>query len=304
MEIRPGGVWPAFLTPLDERGRPALAVIERLVEFFVEQRLGGLYVVGSTGQWPLLSLDDRRAVADRVVRAAAGRIPVMVHVGAIATDDAIALARHAAEIGADAVSCVTPVYYPASADVVFEHYRRIGEATDLPLYVYHLALVNQVSLEASEYVDRLLALPHIAGMKITDRDLYQFGLIHALSGGRLQLLSGADEVLCHAALSGAVGAIGTFFNLWGSAAQEARAEFVAGSFETGRRFMLTFQKAIAEVLRSQSIWTFLRTAMRLKYDLDIGAPRPPLGTCDKPWSEADVRRLIVQMDEWRAGNRA
>ncbi len=161
------GCWPALLTPLNEQGEPCLAAIERLVELFVQQKLGGLYIVGSTGQWPLLRLDQRQTVAERVVQAAAGRIPVMVHVGAIATEDAVALARHAESIGADAVSCVAPVYYPTTADLTFEHYRRIGEASELPLYVYHLSIVNQTSLDPKEYVDRLLAVPQIAGMKIT-----------------------------------------------------------------------------------------------------------------------------------------
>jgi N-acetylneuraminate lyase len=130
-----GGVWPAMLTPLDESGEPSPEAIDRLVELFVKQGLDGLYILGSTGQWPLLTVTQRRRVAEHVVTAAAGRIPVMVHVGAVATADAVALARHAAEIGADAVSAVAPIYYPAGADVTFEHYRRIGAAGGLPLYV-------------------------------------------------------------------------------------------------------------------------------------------------------------------------
>src|SRR4051812_43781324 len=208
MKTQFGGIWPAMLTPLHESGEPNLGAVEQLVELFVKQGLDGLYILGSTGQWPLLSPAQRMAVAERVVRSAGGRIPVMVHVGAVATDDAAALARHAAQVGADAVSCVAPIYYPAGADVVFEHYRRIGAATDLPLFIYHLSLVNQLALDPRDYADRILALPNIAGMKITDRDLYQFGLIHAYTSERLQLFSGADEVMCHAALSGAMGAIG------------------------------------------------------------------------------------------------
>jgi N-acetylneuraminate lyase len=297
MAVELSGIWPAMLTPLTEDGRPNLAAVEQLVERFVAEGLGGLYIVGSTGQWPLLSPDDRRAVAERTVKSAAGRIPVMVHVGAIATDEAVALARHAAQIGADAVSCVAPVYYPTTADVTFEHYRRIGLASDLPLYVYHLSNVNQLALDASDYVERLLALPHIAGMKITDRDLYQFGLIHHHAGDRLRLFSGADEVMCHAALSGAIGAIGTFYNLWGPAVKSARARFVAGDFEAGRHFMLAFQSVIGEILRSQSIWTFLRTAMRVRHAIDIGPPKAPLGSGDKPWKEADAERLLQQVDQ-------
>jgi N-acetylneuraminate lyase len=292
-----GGIWPAMLTPLDEAGEPDPGQIERLVELFVRQGLGGLYILGSTGQWPLLHPDQRRAAAERVVKAAAGRIPVFVHVGAVATDDAVGLARHAARIGADAVSAVTPIYYSASADVVFEHYRRIGAATDLPLFVYHLSNVNQVALDPRDYAERVLALPHIGGMKITDRDLYQFGLIHAAAGDRLRLFSGADELLCHAALSGAIGAIGTFYNLWGPPCQAARRAFVASSFEVGRRFMLAFQGAIGQVIRSQSVWTFLRSAMRLRYGIDIGAPRAPLGLLEKPWPDAEVERLVALVEE-------
>jgi N-acetylneuraminate lyase len=291
------GIWPAMLTPLTEAGEPNHDQIEKLVELFVRQKLGGLYILGSTGQWPLLTLEQRRAAAERVVKTAAGRIPVIVHVGAVATDDAVALARHAAQIGADGVSAVTPIYYPASPDVVFEHYRRIGAATELPLFVYHLSVVNQITLDPREYAERVLTLPHIAGMKITDRDLYQFGQIHIFTRERLQLFSGADEVFCQAALSGAVGAIGTFYNLWGPTCQAARKAFVDGSFEVGRSFMLAFQSAIGQVLRSQSVWTFLRTAMRIKYGIAIGAPRAPLGVLDKPWKEDDVMRIIALVEE-------
>ncbi|HVC95756.1 MAG TPA: dihydrodipicolinate synthase family protein [Pirellulales bacterium] len=291
-----GGLWPAMLTPLDAAGSPDAAGIERLVEWFVVQGLDGLYILGSTGQWPLLDLDQRRLVAERVVRAASGRIGVMVHVGAVATDDAVMLARHAAAVGADAVSCVAPIYYPAGPEATFEHYRRIGAAGDLPLFVYHLGTVNQVALDPREYVDRLLTVPNIAGMKITDRDLYQFGLIQAFGGDRLRLFSGADEVMCHAALAGAVGAIGTFYNVWGRACQRARGEFVAGSVETGRRFMLIFQQAIYQALKPPGVWSFLRAAVRLKSGIDVGMPRPPLGALDQPWPAAEVERLVEWVD--------
>jgi N-acetylneuraminate lyase len=291
-----GGIWPAVLTPLAPDGSPAFAVLEQLTDLFARQGLGGLYIGGSTGQWPLLTLEERCNVAACVVRAAAGRIPVMVHVGACTTADAVALARHAARVGADAVSAVAPIYYPHPADAVFEHYRQVGAATELPLFIYHLNIVNQLTLDTQVYAERLAALPHIAGMKITDRDPYTFGLLHAFTGSRLRLFSGADEVMCHAVLCGAVGAIGTFYNLWGPACRRAREAFCAGSVEAGRVFMLRFQTAIAEILASGGVWTFLRSAMRLKHGIDVGMPRPPLGATDRPWADADVERLIDLVD--------
>ena len=297
MTRRLGGMWPALVTPFGADGKVALDVVERLVDLFAKQGLDGLYVTGSTGQWPLLTVEERQAVVERAVKASAGRIPIMAHVGAVATDDAVTLAKHAAKVGADAVSTVAPIYYPHSADVVFEHYRRIGAASDLPLFVYHIELAQKLSVGAKEYTDRILALPNIAGMKITSGDLYLFGLIHSHAGDRLQLFSGADEVMCHAVLCGSIGAIGTFYNVYGPACRHAREAMVAGQVDKAGSFMLKFQQVIASVIASGSIWSFFRAAMQHKYGIDIGMPRAPLGVMDKPWDEAEVAKLVAMVDE-------
>ena len=294
MTVRLGGIWPAMLTPIGADGRVDLAACERLVDLFVSQRLGGIYVVGSTGQWPLFEMAERKEIAACVVRAAGGRIPVMVHVGAMTTADAVTLAEHAGRIGAAAVSAVGPTYYPYPAEAIFDYYRRIA-AVGLPLFTYHLSGVTRMGLGPREYAERLLAIPNIAGMKITDHDLYSFGLIHSVAGERLRLFSGADELMCHAVLSGACGAIGTFYNLWGPACRAGRAATEAGDMTTARDFMLRFQSAIAEVLAG-GLWSFLRAAMARKYGIDVGMPRHPLGAGDGSWDEAAVERLIARVD--------
>jgi len=289
------GIWPAMLTPTTPDGKPNLPACERLVDLFARQQLGGIYLVGSTGGWPLFNVAERKQIADVVVKAAAGRIPVMVHVGAVSTADAVGLAEHAAAVGADAVSAVGPIYYKHPAEVAFAFYRTLGAATPLPLFAYHLSGVNQSSLGPREVAARLLDIPTVAGMKITDHDLYPFGLIHGVAGGRLRLFSGADEVMCHAVLSGACGAIGTFYNLWGPSCAAARAATEAGDVAAGRAFMLRFQSAIADALAG-GVWSFLRAGMRLKYGLDVGMPRPPLGTGDGAWSDEQVRVLLSRVD--------
>lgn len=296
MTRRFGGIWPALVTPFGADGNPALDVVERLVDLFAKQGMDGLYVTGSTGQWPLLTVEERQAVVERCVKASAGRIPIMAHVGAVSTDDAVTLAKHAKQAGADAVSTVAPIYYPHSPDVVFEHFRRVGAASDLPLFVYYIEIAQKLSVGAKEYTERILTLPNIAGMKITVVDLYLFGLIHSYAGDRLQLFSGADEVLCHAVLSGSIGAIGTFYNLFGPACRRAREAMVSGQVEKAQSFMLKFQQVISRVVSSGSIWSFFQAAMRQKYDLDIGMPRAPLGTLDKPWDEAEIAKLVAMVD--------
>ncbi|MBM3460285.1 MAG: dihydrodipicolinate synthase family protein, partial [Armatimonadetes bacterium] len=108
------GIWPAMVTPLAEDGSVRRESIPLLVEKFVREGAGGLYLLGSTGQGPILTVEERKVVAAETVQAAAGRLPVMVHVGAIRVEDSIELARHCGEIGADAVSSVVPMYYAPS----------------------------------------------------------------------------------------------------------------------------------------------------------------------------------------------
>lgn len=296
MPVTFAGIWPALVTPMRADESIAFDVLERLTDLFATQRLGGLYVTGSTGQWPLLTAAERQEVAAVVVRAAAGRIPVMVHVGTPSTAEAIALARHAERIGADAVSAIAPTYFPHSADVVFEHYRRIGSACSRPLFIYHMEMVHRLNLPPREYAERILSLPNIAGMKITSLDLYLFGLLSAFGGDRLQLFSGADEVVCQAWLSGAAGAIGTFYNLWGPAVQRGVAAQARGDVAAARDFVRRFQTALSEVLGSGAVWSFLRAAMQRKYGLDIGRPRAPLGSLDRDWLPQDVDRVLALVD--------
>ena len=292
-----GGVWPAMLTPLDGAGEPNHEELEKLIELFIEQGMNGLYVCGSTGQGPLLTVEQRCAVVNRVIKTTAGRIPVIVHVGAIATEDAIAMARHAAKLGANAVSSVAPIYYPVTLDETFEHYRQIGASTDLPLFVYHLNRFNTHSIAPEQYVKRLLEIPNIAGIKYTGHDLYELGLIHSYAKGRLQVFSGSDELVCQAAVSGACGAIGKFYNLWGPTCKAVRQAFINGDYALGQRFMLAFQVVIDRILRSGNQTSFLRSAMRTKYGIEIGLYKSPLGTVAQPWADAEIEKIIASMDD-------
>jgi N-acetylneuraminate lyase len=169
----------------------------------------------------------------------------------------------------------------------------MGSATDLPFYVYHLMGVSQALADPAGYVVRLLTLPNIAGMKYTERDLYTLGVIRVCAGDRLVLSSGADEVVCPAVLSGADGAIGTFYNLWGAEVHAAREALIAGDVKTAQMFMLRFQVAISRVISSGGTWGFLRAAMIRKHGIDVGMPRPPLGTTERPWSESEVEELLA-----------
>lgn len=135
-----GGVSPAMATPL-LAGTYTVDrdVVPALVDFLVAAGVSGLFIGGTTGEGILLDDDQRMALHAAGVAAANGRLPVLVHVGTQRTETAVALARHAAEIGADAVVCITPWFYGLSDDALLRHFKAVAAAApDTPFFVYDI----------------------------------------------------------------------------------------------------------------------------------------------------------------------
>lgn len=288
MEI--GGLWPALLTPVDQDGAPEFTELEKIVQVCVDQRLDGLYILGSTGQGVLFNEKQRIAVTRKVTEIAGNRIPVIAQVGALNTRESVRLAQAAQEAGVYGISTVAPIYYQGGVNNALAHYRAISSSIDIPFFPYHVGNQSIFGGDARYYIDQILTLPNIEGMKLTTQNLYEISLMHILAGDDLRLFSGADELFCQGTLCGTVGAIGSFFNLWGEECKYVRRAFMAGNFELGSRFMLTFQEIINFVL--PNIWTFFQKAMIMKHGVDIGIPNPPLGLGNSEWKEEDIQEIL------------
>jgi dihydrodipicolinate synthase/N-acetylneuraminate lyase len=164
------GAIAASITPLLGGGsRPDEEAIGALVRFLSEGGVDGAFVCGTTGEGVLLSVDERRRVADGFVRARPEGFTIAVHAGAQSTADTVALATHAKEIGADAVAVIAPPYFPLDDDALFEHLRSAAEACGgLPFYVYEFAARSGYPVPVS-IVERLReTAPNLAGMKVSD----------------------------------------------------------------------------------------------------------------------------------------
>lgn len=269
------GVWPAMVTPMDDEGRIRPESAAPLVEKFVREGAGGIYLCGSTGQGPLLTVDERKTLAEATVTAAAGRLPVMIHVGALRIEDCLDLARHAASIGADAVSSVPPMYYPPTLRSAVEHYRRIGAATGLPFYAYNFVLPN---CTVDAYVEALLQVPNIRGIKFTNRDMYEMARLKIVSEGRLNVLSGADETFLAAQAQGADGAIGSTQNVATPLFRAVLEAAQTGRWEEARRMMLQTVRLVHEVTIAHGLAGL--HAILTEEGIPCGRPRHPLPTLD------------------------
>jgi len=204
------GVYSAMISPFKKDGSLNEAAVEQMVEFGIQSGLHGFYLTGGTGEFTLMSVAERKKLYRRAVKAANGRCKLIAHVGATRTDDAVELARYAADIGCDWVSSVAPIYYGQNATAQFAHYKMISEASDLPLMIYSFGntLVPDRDL-------KLFDLKNVKGMKYTGSDFYAVQSMRRKIGKETFFVAGRDELLgCALALGDTFqGGIGTSYNM-------------------------------------------------------------------------------------------
>ena len=167
------GIVPPLATPLSDRDTLDVAGLERLVEHVLSGGVHGLFVLGTTGEGPALPMDVRRAVVERTVKQVKGRVPVLVGISDTVLADSLALARFAADHGADAVVAAPPYYFPAGQEPLERWCRALVAGLPLPLLLYNMPEMVKVILEPAT-VRRLADLSRIVGLKDSGGDLDVF----------------------------------------------------------------------------------------------------------------------------------
>ena len=264
------GAYAALFTPYDAKGRVNPEMIEKIVNHGIRNGLNGFYLTGTTGEWWLLSLDERREVMDAAVKAAKGRCKLIAHVGANRTDDSVALAKYAAKIGIDWISSITPQLYRNSFDAACYHYKTITAATDLPFMVYSMgsALVPERDI-------RFFDIPHVKGIKYTGRDYFAAQCLKRKLGKETIWFAGCDEqLLCGLALGNVFsGGIGTTYNIIPKHFAKICELAAKGDFRAAAKWQDEANQVVELMIESDN-WSY-RKAMMKFIGFDCGPFRKP-----------------------------
>ncbi len=200
------GALAASVTPLRDAGAELDEdAFGPLVDFFVAARLDGLLALGTAGEGILLSEDERRRAADLLLQASDRRLQIAVQCGAQTTAETVALAAHAAEVGADAVVVIGPPYFPLDEQAQYAHFLAAAAAcAPLPFYVYEFASTTGYAV-APAVLERLRDdAPNLAGLKVSDTPWDRFA--HYLLPG-LDIFVGPEALIHEGLTAGAVGAV-------------------------------------------------------------------------------------------------
>ncbi len=208
------GLIAATFGAFNEDGSLNLPLIPVIVDRMIEDRLTGVFVCGTNGEGPNMTIEERMAVAEAYVKAADKRILVFVHVGHSSIAEAKKLAVHAQQIGADAISSVAAFYFkPTSPQNLVSSIAEIAAASpSLPFYYYHIPHLTGVAIDMIEFL-RLSedVIPNLAGIKYTATTIHEYLACLNYKDGKYDILFGLDEMLLPALSVGAKGAVGSTY---------------------------------------------------------------------------------------------
>jgi len=222
------GSLPALVTPFKD-GAVDFAALEALVEWHVSEGSHGLVPVGTTGESPTLTHEEHEQVIDAVVRAAAGRIPVIAGAGSNNTVEAIRFTRHAESVGAAAALVVTPYYNKPTQAGLIAHFRAVHDCCDLPIIIYNIPGRSVVDM-MPDTMGELAKLPRIIGVKDATGKIERVSMQRESCGADFIQLSGEDATALGFNAHGGIGCISVTANVAPRLCAEFQEATLAGDY--------------------------------------------------------------------------
>lgn len=222
------GVYTALITPFKD-GKVDEKAFQSFVEWQIAEGVHGLVPCGTTGESPTLSHDEHNRVVALCVEVAKGKVPVMAGTGSNSTDEAIMMTQYAKKAGADAALIVAPYYNKPTQEGIYQHYKAIHDAVDLPIVIYNIPGRSVINI-TDETLARLSELPNIAGVKDATGDLARVYTLRAKMKRPLQLLSGEDMTAIAFNASGGQGCISVTSNIMPRLCAQVQEACLAGDY--------------------------------------------------------------------------
>lgn len=287
------GLIAATFCGFQPNGSINISIIPSLVDKLIADGVRGIYICGTNGEGPNLTIAERKQIAEAYVKAVNKRVLVFVHVGHSSIAEAQDLAQHAAQIGADAISAVAAFYFkPSSVDNLVSCMAAIASAAPaLPFYYYHIPVLTGVAIDMMEFLQKAEhAIPSLAGIKYTASTIHEFQACLNYKNGKFDMLFGYDELLLPALAVGAKGAIGSTYTFAAPIYQKIVQCFKAGDLEKAQYWQLQAVEMIRCFTKYPSIPA--QRAIMLLMGIDLGDCRLPL----TPLHPDQVARLNSDLD--------
>lgn len=284
------GTYTVMITPFTPEGALDLPALRRFVDWQIEQGIHGLIPLGSTGEFLSLSDEEQEAVAETVIRQAAGRVPVLIGTGAEDTREAVRLSRRAERLGADGVMIIPPFYSTPTEDELFHHYSTIAGAIGLPIMLYNNPATANVDL-TPPVVARLSHIDNCRHIKESTLEVTRVRDIIRLCGDRMTVFGGILGF--ESFVEGAEGWVAVASNL--APGPLARLFTLVADEERIREARELYLRYLPLISFVGGHYYVAGTKALLGHmGLPVGAPRPPRLPLPAP-RDAEAREIVASL---------
>lgn len=266
------GVIPPILTPFTKEGEIYEKGLRELIEFTIPF-VHGFYPVGTYGCGPLMTIEERKKVAEIVIDQVNGRVPVVVHVGTADTKNTVELAKHAEAIGATSVGAVSPYYTPHTDEALYEHFKAIVDAVNIPVYAYNnpKQSLNTISPELL----RKLAQNGLGGVKDSCFDLLNFYKYKMATKDfpDFDAVIGTEAIFLGGFEAGAKAVVSGVANVYPDLMNKLYTEYTNGELEKAKQTQLDVI-TVRDITKFGATIPTMFAILKLR-GLDVGYPRRP-----------------------------
>jgi dihydrodipicolinate synthase/N-acetylneuraminate lyase len=289
------GVIPPMITPFDGKGDLDLVNLERIVEY-LSGHVQGLFICGSYGSGPMMSVAERKKVAEVTKKVAADRVEVVVHTGTTNTRDTVELARHARDIGCSAVAAVGPYYFTHPEEDLLYFYSDIKNSVgpDFPVYVYHNPKFQGYEISLSTM--HKLKQAGIHGIKDATFNILTFAnYMRELGGDGFDIVLGTEAMWLSARALGCEAYIPGLGNAFPELCVQMWQEGLRNDFESCRKtqFLINEIRSLMYLARSTQLAVYAMASIRGILDAYPRAPFIPATEREKEALRKALQKIGV-----------
>lgn len=258
------GISAALLTPFNQAGELDFKALEEHCDFLIEKGIHSLYILGTTGESFLMSLEERQRFAKHVVDYVSGRVPVFMHIGDIPTRNAIEMLEFAKTIEVNGVGAITPFYYGMNQDELYTYYNDLSQAAgdELDLYLYNLPGCTTNDL-LPETIVELAKLDNVIGIKNSMDDMVRLCNLVDQTPDDFDVIQGSDILLSSGLLYGAAGSVSGNSNVFPEFFVQLYDAYLEGDIKEVKRIQKIISE-IAMVLKNGSNLAYFKRALEIR----------------------------------------
>ncbi len=270
------GVFPAFYACYDDEGNISPERVEALAKHYLEVGVKGLYVGGSSGECIYQTVEERKLVLEHVMKAVGGEMVIIAHIAAPSTEASVSLAKHASELGVDALAAIPPIYYGLPETAIEKYWTDIVKSTDKDFIIYNVPSTTGYSLSPKLY-KKMLELPQVIGVKNSSavvQDVYLLRQAETKDGVRFY---GVDEQYISGRILGADGGIGSTYGVMPRLFMRIEEAFKNNEIVLAQELQMAINEVIFKILGCEgSLYDVMKEVVKINEGIAVGSVRPPL----------------------------